>query len=867
MRNTLYRILLVAPAIPALAVQAQAPDPDSMEEVIVTGSHIRGNAGEQIARPVDVISVEDIKELGPRKLEAALRREPAFTGAVGSAGAGPDSGGRSTVNLRGLGEKYTLVLVNGRRFNAVDPTNINDIPASAVDSIEVLKDGSSSVYGSDAVAGVVNILLDTRFEGLKLTGSYGNTFGHDARQLEGSLKFGTGGERARITGTLQYRDTNATAQTDMALGREPNVSNLGGVEIDRYYTSPAVVILPDLGPVILDYHRFGIGEYSNNPDDYIPYDPYDYNQSPYNREERELFTDIAAERQYGGFLHGEVDLVPGSVTWFAEGVYAAGELTNQYVTWGLDFYGDPITDFGPVPASNPWNPFGVDLRDVQYAVPEVGPYGENYETDTWRVVTGLRGDVGSFNYEVAATYFESKEILRQLNLYSSSGLLEAINRPGPDAFNPFCNFCNTPEQMAGIRIPGNELTTTNTQTIFDARLSGPVARGDRYDLAFATGAEYRKEEYDFEVDELSLAGDIYYIQMFPDQRSRRTTAVFGELGYTLEDPGVSGLHRLKMELSGRYEDIEDVGGTFNPRLAVAWQPVSDAFTLRASYGTAFTAPPIDLLRAEQVLVNEVLFYPELDQSIPTDVLQGGNPDLDPETAQTLDFGVILRPTPSVSLTLDYFIIDQEDVVVIPDPQSIADGSFPGDVDFSGVRPRIEAVATNIAGRKVDGLDFAFGWLTETSSAGTWNLSLAGSYLTRFESNDGPGYESALGAIGVTSAGTEFGALPRLRGVASLDWSNAAGVDAGISLNYVHSYRDGDLPEGMTREVEEFMTVDLNFGYDFGRRIEGLSMRAGLINVFDEEPPFSNWWRWSTRYDRSTANSLGRYLFVSFEYAL
>ncbi len=861
-----------APVVLGLAISgvagAQEANPDPLETIIVTGSNIR-TAGEQIARPVDTISSEDIARHGPQKLIAVLREEPALTGTVGTAGAGPDSGGRSTLNLRGLGEKYTLVLVNGRRFNAVDPANVNDIPTSAVSSIEVLKDGSSSVYGSDAVAGVVNILLDNKFEGLQFGASYGNTFEHDATEIEGTVKFGVAGERARFNGSLQYRDANGTAISDMKLGQVMNVSDLGGVEINRYYTSPAVVILEDRGEVILDYHRFGIGQYSNNPDDYIPYDAYDYNQSVYNRAERQLFTDHAPERQVSGYLYGEVDLVPEAATWFVEGIYSSGELTNQYTTWGLDFYGDPVTDFGPVPASNPWNPFGVDLRDVQYAVPEVGTYGENYEAETWRAVTGVKGDVGAFNYEVAGTYFRSREIMRQLNLYSSSGLLEAINRPGLDAFNPFCNFCNTPAQMAGIRIPNNEVTTTNEQTIFDARISGPLFKSDSSELAFAAGLEYRKEEYDFAVDELSLSGDIYYIQLSPDQRARDTKAVFGELAYNLngEEAGIPAVHKLTVELSGRFEDIEDVGDTFNPRLAVAWAPVSDAFTLRASYGTSFTAPPIDLLRAEQVLVNAVIFYEEFDQDIPTDVLEGGNPDLDPETATTLNFGVILKPSfaPGLSLTVDYFDVDQEDVVVVPDPQAIADGTFPGEVDFSGVRPRIVAVATNIAGRKVNGFDVNLGWQHDAATAGNWAFSLGGTYLTKFDTNEGSGYESALGAIGATSAGTEFGAIPELRARAALDWSNAGGMTAGVSVDYVDSYEDGDLDEGMSRNVDSFTTVDFNFGYDFEKVLPGLTAQLGLLNAFDEEPPFVNWWRWGKRYDSSTANSLGRFAFVSMNY--
>ncbi len=860
----------LAPQAPGQEAPTPTPAPgaEQLETVVVTGSHIQTGAGEQIARPVDVISAADIERIGPQKIVDALRREPAFTGAVSTAGAGPDSGGRSTVNLRGLGEKYTLVLVNGRRFNAVDPANINDIPAGAVSGIEVLKDGSSSVYGSDAVAGVVNILLDTHFNGLEVSSSYGNTFGHDAREIKGSLKFGVSGERSRLVTNINYRDRNGTSLADMHLGRVLNTSDLGGLEINRYYTSPATVILPSGDTVILDYHRFGIGEYSTNPADYIPYDQADYNRSDFNRRERYEFTDRAPERQVGLFAYAEFDLVPEKATLFSEAIFSTGKLRNGYVTWGLDFYGDPVTDFGPVPASNPWNPFGVDLRDVQYAVPEVGQYFEAFRTDTYRMVNGLKGKAGRLSYEVGATFFRSKQEMEQQNLYSSLGLLEAINRPGLDAFNPFCNACNTPEQLAGIRVPNNLLTTTSTQYVYDAKLTGPLREGEHYDLAFATGAEYRKEEWDYDVDPLSQIGGIYYIQETPDFRSRDAKAVFGELSYTLRgaEAGIPALHKLTVEFSARYEDIEAVGDTFNPRIAFAWQPVSDAFTLRASYGTSFNAPPIDLLRAEQVLVNDVLFYPDLDRDIPTDVVQGGNPDLDPETARSLNFGVILQPkaVPGLRFIVDYFDVYQKDVVVVPDAQAIANGTIPGEIDFSGVRPRIVAVATNIAGRKVKGFDFTADYLHTTDSAGTWGFEVGGSYMTEFKSNDGSGYVSWLGSIGqVGDTFGEFGALPRLRGRTALTWESTTGLQAELAANYVHHFKDGD---GVVRDVKAFTTVDLSVSGDLERVMQGLTAQLGLLNIFDKEPPFVNWERFGKRYDSSTANSLGRYAFVSLKYA-
>lgn len=864
-RRTLFAIAILASALPAPAQERNSGTDVPIEEIIVTGSNIQRSTTRS-ARPVDVVSREAIAAKGPLKFIEALRDVPAFNGAAAVAGQGPGADGRSTVNLRGLGDAYTLVLVNGRRFSSVRPANINEVPSVAVTGVEILKDGSSSIYGSDAVAGVVNILLDKQFEGLAFDLAYGNALGgYDAKKVDAAVKFGIGTDRARFVANFTYSESNETKVTDTELGSIPNRADLGGIEQDRYFTNPANIVLPDGSRVILDYNRFGPGEFSLDPADFIPYDPYDYNRSAYSAEERALFTDHAPERQVGTFLYGEYDLVPETLTLFGEGLFTSGHIRTQYVTWGLDFYGDPVLDFGPIPADHPYNPFGAELRAVNYAVAEVGTYIEDYYTDTYRVVGGFRGDFGRYSYEVGATRFESEELYNAHNLYSSRGLLEAINRPGDDAFNPFGNMANTAEQIAGIRIPNNEFTSTSTQTILDARVTGVLRETEAYSLDFAVGAETRNEEYESEVDPLTATGDVYYYQSSPDFQGRRSDAAFAELAYTLQgdEVGVPAVHRLTVEMSGRYESIEDVGDTFNPRLAASWQPFSDRLTLRASFGRSFKAPPIDLLRAEQRLVNEVLYYPGLDETLPTDLLVGGNPDLEPETAESMNLGVVLRigETNSLLATIDYFNIDQKDVVLVPSGADIVEGLFPGEIDFSGARPRIEALPTNVAGRKVEGIDASLTYDIDTAGAGLWSLHGAGSYLTRFDADNGAGYTSFLGQYGRYGRPTEFGSLPRFRGLASVEWRPTDRTTASLSTSYVHHFDD----IGVERQVDSFMTSDLQLVYDpswdaFG--LEAPRIRIGILNLTDKEPPFVNGAGYP-RYDSSTANSRRRTYFISF----
>lgn len=843
--------------------RAAASEPSAaLEEIVVTGSNIR-SAVDQKARPVSVVSSETIEKLGPQKLADVLRQEPAFTGGAKVAGVGGYlSDTRSTLNLRGLGDKYTLVLVNGRRFSAVGPANINDLPSGAIDRIEVLKDGSSSVYGSDAVAGVVNILLDKRYEGVELDSYYGNTFGTDAAEFRTSMKFGASSERARIVANLNYRQRNGTRVTDTKLGRTTNLSDIGGEEPDRFYTSPANIILPDGSRVMLDYNRFHQGGYSLDPADYVAYDAYGYNRDLALRELSQM-TDRMPEQQIGLFGSGEYDILSGGMTLFGEVILSTARASESNNRYGVDFYGDHAFDFGPIAADHPYNPFGVELRDVQYALPEIGGLHRQIESDTYRVVGGVKGDIDRYAYEIGATYFRSRLRARAENLYSNRGLAAALRRPGADALNPFCFGCNTEAQIAGIRA-SNELVDTNQQYIFDAKLTGPLLERDNYSIAFAVGAEHRNEKYAHDVDPLTATGDIYYWQEEADFQDRRSSAAFAELAYNLEEgAGIPAVHALTVELSGRIESIEEVGDTFNPRIATSWQPFDDSFTLRASYGTSFTAPPIDLLRAEQHVTGAILLYPDLGFR-PTDVRVGGNPDLDPETAESLNVGVILTPQalPELSVTVDYFRVDQSDVVLVPDAQAIIDGEFPGEVDFSAVRPLVDAVARNVAGRKVQGIDFSLKLDHTTVSAGSFHLSASGSYMMKFEVDNGAGFTSSLDKIDVFG----FGGLPRMRGRSAVSWRSARqAADIGLTANYVGGFEDF----GVERRVAEFVTYDLNVAYDLTGAAPGLKVNGGILNLLDEEPPFVNAWgriNGYRKYDPATANALGRFYFVGLKYA-
>jgi len=864
-----------APSTVPQAEKEKKEKKEKLEEVIVTGTNIHLDVSEVAALPLTVVSADDIAKLGPQEISTTLRENPAFSGGTLNGGQGGFfSGSIETLNLLGLGDKYTLVLVDGRRFNAVTPTNIANIPSGAISSIQLLTDGGSSIYGSDAVSGVVNIITEKHFDGMEVYSSYGDrvlgsNFGSHATDWTSGLKFGGSNDRWRFFADLEFRKRGGTKLIDTWEGRYSNLWE------DQVYTSPSNIILPNGNDVILNYHVFGPGSYSRNPADYIPYDPMDYN-STIGQTQRAILQDRQPQQVVSAVGNLEYDL-KDNVTLFSEIFYSRFRSTEQNEQWGVDFYGDAHLDFGPVPATNYWNPFGVALASVYYELPELGGVDYTAWIDTWRVVGGARGDLGPLSYEVAATYFWNDQVENWANFYSDSALQADIDRPGPTALNPFCYGCNTPAQVAGIDV-SQQLETVSAQSIFDAKISGPLVKRDSYEVSFAAGAETRQEKWTFSVDPLTATGDVYFNQFSPDFDERRTSAVFAELAYRLdESAGIPAIHKFTFNLSGRHDWIEDVGGTTNPHVVASWQPISPAFMLRASWGTSFTAPPIDLLRPQTMVENTVLIYPQFnDQTIPTDVITGGNANLRPETARTTNVGIVIAPTQlhGSSLTLEHFNVQQRDVVLVPNPQAIVDGTFPGTVVFTpGQRPEINAIARNVGGRNVQGFDLTLRFQQPIARAGTFGFKYYGVYVTQFDVNNGPGYQSELGVFdnylfNYSTTGA-LGTIVRLRQNGGPFWTDPTGTyTASITANYVSHYHDFGVALGfpVDRDVSAFLTCDFNLSTDLQRFVPGLSASLGILNIWAKQPPYvQGFGETYVYYDPGLSNSLGRTAFIGFKY--
>jgi len=845
----------------------------TLERVTVTGSNIRTmTAAEEGPAPVAVITQQEMQLLGYKDIKDVLRFDAAFTGWSETEGY---LSTRSTVNMRGLGDEYTLVLLNGRRFSAEQAADISLIPISAVERIEILKDGASALYGSDAVGGVVNIITRTRFEGVEVEAYYGNTADTDVSNNQLRLVFGGGNEKLRFLGSLAYTKRNDLYSEDRDITRSQDMRPWGGYDSRSSATNPAAFFVPGVGTVRLDTSRFGVGQYSINPADYVPYNP---ETDKWNRPFRSVLMPLERTNFFGSI---ESNPFEADFTFFGEILYSDAKTIYQGGSTVIGF-ADP--DLGPIPASNPYNPFGVDISQLSYRTyePLAGIYAAQfaYDTTATRLVGGFRGWLGEWSYEAAASYFtEETQTTDTGGAWSKSGLRAALARTGPDAFNPFCYGCNTPQQLAGVIFNVRNQSKYTSKTL-DARTSGPLFDNWAGTISAAAGLEYRQESYLLTPDALYISGDILdsgYSAIEGTDRSVK--ALFAELSVPLIGAGenTAGAPTLELNLAARAEEYSDFGSTSNPKGSLRWQlPTAMPIILRASYGTSFKAPRLSQLLVSGVRVgDQTLMDPLTNQEVEAVVVTGTNPNLQPEEAGYSNFGLVVSPLDNerhrLTFAADYFRVKQRDVIIEPAAQDVLNGVSPGGVDRTpGAAQQqygkdgdliVYAGLVNGGDRQTEGVDFNASWERKGAQWGDLTVTLSTSRLLKRDVDIGDGRGD------IDYAG--FTPYPKWRGNLMVDWERNA-WRVGMVNRYIGSF-DGVVPGMASREVGSYTLTNVSVAYDFSRSsnawlqqsalTRGTTIKFGIDNLFDRDPVFV---AYQNGYIASLSDILGRSYYVSIK---
>ena len=827
----------IAAALAAPAALAQASTAQRMDEVVVTGSRIARASDFETPSPVITLDREELDQSGYTNLQQLLEKFPiAGNGTFSTRGNNQDStaNGSSAVSLRGFGADATLVLINGRRvaissFAEKVTTNfvdINSIPVSAIERVEVLKDGASAVYGSDAVAGVVNIIMRKDFEGLEFSAGYGDTTRSDNSETTFSGIWGVSGDDSNVTMIFDYFKNDTLYNKDRGPLGTANQSARGGEDFrsSRGYPGRFIVNgVTTIDPACPAAQRAG------------QTCVYDY--GPWN-----LLT--PASERTGLMMFGRLGFGP-DVELFTEvavqhnNSFAQGAPTPLDESAGLT-----------VPITHPNNPYpsATSISVGRYRTVDAGARQWNISTDNLRMVLGLRGSFNDWNWEVAAqrARSESQQTGDRSNGWVRTDFLQTEINAG--RYNPF-GATQNPASVIDAITTSLVRQGESDLTAFDATISGDLFDMPAGKVGVAVGVEYRDESASDVPDDQFQRGLIFGTESVSAAAARDSKSVFVEFSVPL-------LETLELQIAGRYDDYSDFGSTTNPKVALRWE-AADSLAFRASWGTGFRAPSlaqIGLGPSQESLffsdtfgcADNAAYCPATDYNL----VFSGNPDLEAEESDSYNFGVAWQPMDSLNLALDYWSIKQKNKVdqapfgflynQFCNNQSstvcVRGTPLPGDT--LGPLQSINVGFVNIGEQSASGLDFGASFTSELAG-GVLGVGLNYSYLLKFERVE----LNSAGTAFVTRKLTGEYEYPETRWVLTGDWSRGDwGVHAAV--NYIGEFEDTpdidfdgvlDYDTNKSRMVDAFVTLNLQFRYT---GISKTMLSLGIDNALDEAPPFA-----------------------------
>lgn len=820
--------------IPATCIHAADAD---VEEIVVTGSRIARASDFESPSPVLTVDRASIEKSGYSNLQQLMEKLPANgQGAFSTRGNNQDSSanGAASISLRGLGADYTLVLVNGRRvainsFAESVTTNfvdINSIPVAAVERVEVLKDGSSAVYGSDAVAGVVNVILRKDFQGFELSAGYGSVTegSYDEKTL--SAVWGMGDDDTNVTLIFDYFNNSTLSNSERGYFGTANQTPRGGEDFRSSRGYPGRFIVN--GTTRID---------PACPAGSVAGQTCLYDFGPWNL--------LIPEAERTGLMLLAHQDIGSAMEVFTE----IGVQHNNSIAQGAPTPLDETAGL-TVPVNHPNNPYvgATSIGVGRYRTVDAGARQWDIESDNLRGVLGLRGTFNDWSWEVAGQRARGKTEQsgdRSMGWVRTDFLQTEINA---GRYNPFGGVQN-PQSVIDAITTSLVRRGKSDLTMFDAELGGDLFELPGGMVKMAAGAEYREESVSDIPDDQFQRGLIFGTEAVSASGARDSWAAFLEFS-------VPVIENLELSLAVRYDDYSDFGNSTNPKLAVRWAPI-DQLAFRASWGTGFRAPSLAQIglgpsESSQFFIDTYGCADNTVYCASTDynLVFSGNPDLQAEESESLNVGVAWQPMDRVEITLDYWDLKIEDKIdTVPfgylytnscnvQSSTVCTRGAPLPGDTLGPLQTINTTFENIDEESLSGIDLGASYATDLG-AGTLSLGMNYSHLLEFD------------RVELNSAGTAF----VTRGLAgeyeypedrAMLWGDFGNDTWGIyaSVNYVGSFQDTpdanfdgtlDYDTVDTPDVGDFTTVNLQFRYT---GIDNLQLLLGLDNAFDEKPPFA-----------------------------
>lgn len=839
----------------------QQEPPRQLERITVTGSRLSAATTEG-PQEVQIYSNQDIVRSGQQTVADFLNNLPQVSTVVDESG-NITYGGAQTVRLRGLPVGSTLVLLDGRTVGGSSPNqyhgnpfNLNFIPVSAVERIEVVPEAASAVYGSDAIGGVVNVILRKNLDG----GEFNVTSGRPTQGGYGdtttSFAWGKNFSRGNFTVVGSYQNRSELSAAERELTANQDYRRFGGPDSRVTTCQPGNVYsvdgtnLPGLTSSFAGVPGSSTGLLT--PSDFLS------TEGQLNKcSAQATGTVLIPQTRRGNLLaNGHFDLTDTTQAF----MQVMGSRVEQY----MSFSAAGMSRI-PVPAGNPFNPFGVPVL-VDYRFVDQGPRMNGTGTDYFsRVLGGFRGRwANRWDWEIAAWQTYDHTHLHE-TVMDYGALFGALANPDPaQSLNLFSS--GNPASDAVLRSilvewPISQASKLQTVNAF--------VRGTLIDLPTGPLDVVFGGEYNHEVQSGFAPGEG---DVAPSMFSRNVRSLFAEARVPLWGAkGQSQMSdRLALTVAGRYDRYSDFGSKFTPQAGLELRP-SDTLLLRASYGKSFKAP--DLTN----VYSPVSSLPGID--LPPDPLRGGelgiatiefggNPDIRPQTGNSRTVGMVWssKAIPNLQVSLTNFRVTQDDRIVQPNiffgfdtiPANLVVRAAPTPDDiakgYAGKVLMVDMRYVNFGALLVEGNDLDVRYRFDTS-LGTFSPSLSATGYYKYQSATFGALEDRLGYA------SEDAFAPRWKGTLALEWSKGA-WSARVASRYLGSYLDYD----GARMLGDYWLFDASAHYDFGRLfgsgnplLSNAFAALSVVNLFDRHPQFSNYY--GSGYDPREADIRGR--FVSF----
>jgi iron complex outermembrane receptor protein len=820
-----------------------------LEEIVVTGTRIPTAATNQV-QPVRSYTRQDIERSGQTTLSDFLNTLP--DASVNSSEAFTQNGvfpGMTTVQLHGLPVGTTLVLIDGRRLesNVFGFFDLSNIPASAVERIDILTVGASAIYGADALGGAINIILRRDINGLEVNAQFAHDIGSSDSHVNLDWGRSWDGGSISLIGTYENRgvllgsEREPTSRTNFPPGAPSffvtdscspgNVYSLNGQNLPG-------LSAPDAGIP---------GGISGKPTT----QQFLATSGKLNECNAYLDTMLALPTQReGAVLSANVRINP-EIELFTQVLLTHEQLTDSGVAL-IGAYGGSYggTVLG---ATNPYNPFG-EAVGVSFSYPAV-PDTERVSDDFIRPLIGLRGSVFTdWDYE-ATTYFSRDEFHSIQPNFNAALFQNALNSSDPaTAWNPFATQAAASSQVVqslSASVAGNDYAFVDELTGGQGVLRGSLAPLPAGPLQTAAGVEFSHESLAY-----SQSGAA------PIDLHRISYAAFGEMRVPLLSgfDRSTGNERLALTVAGRYDHSSDYSGKATWQGGLLWR-ATQGFLFRGGYGTSYKAPLLQELAGgiQYTATGSFGFVDPFRGGQPVDsqITVATNPRLKPETGDSRTLGVVYSSQALMGLTasLTYYYTKIEKYIWAPAFQVLIDNpeDFPGAITRAPPSPQdvangwlgpitnISSSYYNFGNIDVGGVDADLRYDIETG-LGRLTPSVAVANIYKWTGALTPQASPISYLNQATINGPGF--APRWKGTAALSWKLGP-LSTSVSGRYVGRYRDYQDLVTSPLELGDFWVFDLNCRYDLGKGVFGNSgwptgayIAFGAINLFDHTPQLS-----------------------------